>query len=119
MSCCRSVHCSGASADLGYYTCADTSSDPLQHCAVPEYDLVVLGHTHHILGCKGDNTLLVNPGSIGQPRNRKLGASPAVFETAGCALKVRIEHYGLGALGGECKQRHPELSCSAHALVQA
>ena len=36
-----------------------------------EYDIVILGHTHYPLEKKIGNTLLVNPGSLGQPRDGK------------------------------------------------
>lgn len=39
-----------------------------------ESDFVILGHTHHPMKRTKKDTLVINPGSVGQPRDRKPGA---------------------------------------------
>jgi putative phosphoesterase len=52
-------------------------------------DVIVLGHTHHPFSKRHKGKVIVNPGSVGQPRDRASCASYATVDTA--ALKV--EHY--------------------------
>ncbi len=49
-------------------------------------DITVLGHTHHpFIWCK-DNKYLVNPGSVGQPRDQSSLASVLVLDTFNRAI---------------------------------
>lgn len=45
-----------------------------------KYDYVILGHTHHKMVRKFNNTIVINPGSLGQPRDGK-GCSYLLFDT--------------------------------------
>ena len=114
----RILVCHGAPPDINQYIHPDSPSELLRKCAVPEYDLVVLGHTHYPMSFKFGNTLLANPGSVGQPRNRKPGASWAVFDTAACNLQFRAEQYDYRALSSECQNRHPGLPYLAETLLR-
>ncbi len=114
----RILLCHGSPTDIDQYIYPDSPADLLQKCAVPGYDLVVLGHTHHPMSFQSGNTLLANPGSVGQPRNRKPGASWAVFDTAACNLQFRTEQYDYRALSSECQNRHPELPYLAETLLR-
>jgi predicted phosphodiesterase len=51
--------------------------DGFERFAALDYDLVLLGHTHWPLVRRRGRTLVVNPGSCGQPRDRVPGASYA------------------------------------------
>ena len=54
-----------------------------------EADLLVVGHTHLAFELEVDSTRIVNPGSVGQPRDGVPGASYAILDTEG----LRVEHY--------------------------
>ena len=57
-----------------------------------EYQFVILGHTHHRMVRNVNNTLIINPGSLGQPRDGK-GFSYLMFETGkGRFLYQKIEY---------------------------
>lgn len=45
-----------------------------------KYDFVILGHTHYRLCYKEKNTIVINPGSLGQPRD-EYGFSYCVLDT--------------------------------------
>ncbi len=68
-----------------------TPGDPLEGRLYPDtfirnsekysqYDIVILGHTHCRMVREEGNTLVMNPGSLGQPRDGK-GCSFAVMDT--------------------------------------
>lgn len=45
------------------------------------YDLIFVGHSHLRFSFKNDKLLVVNPGSVGQPRNGLVDAQYAVLDT--------------------------------------
>lgn len=53
-------------------------------------DVILMGHTHYAFERRCGEVLVVNPGAIGQPRDRSFGASMAVLEldASGC----QVEH---------------------------
>jgi predicted phosphodiesterase len=58
-------------------------------------DLVILGHTHIPFVRKVENTLVVNPGSCGQPRDGDPRAAYAVFDTATREVQLKRIEYDL------------------------
>lgn len=54
-----------------------------------KYDIVILGHTHYRLEKKAGNTLIINPGSLGQPRDGE-GFSYCVLDldNTSCCFKT-------------------------------
>lgn len=63
----------------------DTKIDEKSYC---KYDIVILGHTHYQMFRKYGKTVLINPGSLGQPRDFK-GNSYCIInmETLECTFK--------------------------------
>ena len=115
---CRILLCHGAPWDNNHYVYPDAEPDLLERCAVQTFDLVVLGHTHYPMLQKIGKTMVVNPGSVGQPRNRKPGAHWALFNTNSRSLEFHCEQYDSSGLVRECLQRHPELPYLADILVR-
>ena len=115
---CRILLCHGTPWDNNQYVYPDAQQTLLERCALQEFDLIVLGHTHfpmlHLVG----RTQVVNPGSVGQPRNRKPGAQWALFDTATRSLEFHCEQYDASDLVQECQQRHPELPYLAEVLAR-
>ena len=115
---CKILLCHGAPWDNDCYVYPDAKQELLARCASQKFDLVVLGHTHHPMCHQIGDTLLVNPGSVGQPRNRKPGAHWVLFDTDNRSLEFHQVEYDSSALLQECQQRHPELPYLAEVLVR-
>ena len=115
---CKILLCHGAPWDNDQYVYPDAQPELLERCAMPEFDLVVLGHTHYPMQQKIGRTLVVNPGSVGQPRNRQPGAYWAIFDTVSQNLEFHQEQYDSSALVQECQQRHPEIPYLAEVLTR-
>lgn len=115
---CRMQLCHGAPWDNDCYIYPDAQSALMERCAVQDFDMVVLGHTHYPMRRLIGNTLVVNPGSVGQPRNRQPGAHWALFDTATRSLEFHCEQYDVSGLVQECRQRHPELPYLAEVLTR-
>lgn len=115
---CRILLCHGAPWDVDHYVYPDAKPELLARCAEQEFDLVVLGHTHYPMRHQIGKTLVVNAGSVGQPRNRKPGAHWAIFDTVDRSLQFHQEAYDSSVLVRECRQRQPELPYLADVLIR-
>ncbi|MFZ3088699.1 MAG: metallophosphoesterase family protein [Methylotenera sp.] len=115
---CRILLCHGAPWDIDQYVYPDAQPELLERCAMQEFDLVVLGHTHYPMQQNIGKTLVVNPGSVGQPRNHQPGAYWALFDTESRKLEFRREQYDSSSLVRECQQRHPKLPYLAEVLIR-
>lgn len=113
---CRILLCHGTPWDNDLYVYPDAKPELLERCAVQEFDLVVLGHTHYPMCHQIGGTLLVNPGSVGQPRNRKPGAHWALFDTESREVTLRCEAYDAGSVIAESRRRHPDIPYLAEVL---
>lgn len=60
-----------------------------------EYAGVVLGHTHIQQKTHVDDRLVVNPGSVGQPRDGDPKAAYAVLDTDTNSAEIRRTHYNI------------------------
>lgn len=115
---CKILLCHGTPWDVDQYVYPDAKPEILELCAKPDFDLVVMGHTHYPMVQKTGKTRVVNPGSVGQPRNRQPGAHWALFDTATGSLEFRQEQYDLSELVLECQKRNPKLPYLIEVLIR-
>ncbi|MHA1992922.1 MAG: metallophosphoesterase family protein [Candidatus Hodarchaeales archaeon] len=54
-----------------------------------QWNLVAMGHTHWAFNYKKDNRCVINPGSVGQPRDENPDASYCTVEVSETRLKVK------------------------------
>lgn len=113
---CRILLCHGAPWDNDAYIYPNAPEHILRRCAEPGHDVVVLGHTHYPMATRVGPTLVVNPGSVGQPRDHIPGAAWAILDTERRAVTFRREPYDIEAVAGEAARRDPELPYLATVL---
>lgn len=58
-----------------------------------QFDYVILGHTHIPMIKKINKTLIINPGSVGQPRDQDRRASYALLETKTRQVRFKRVNY--------------------------
>lgn len=85
--------CHGSPWDVDQYVYPDADQELLVNCSASGHDWVILGHTHYPMEHRLGKTTIVNPGSVGQPRNRIPGAHWALLDTESGALSFRVETY--------------------------
>lgn len=61
------------------------------------YKIVMMGHTHHKMVREIDNTLLLNPGSLGQQRDGR-GTSYLIYDTNKNNYEFKIVQYDVNVL---------------------
>lgn len=101
--------CHGAPWDPDAYVYPDAAPEVLARCAEPGVDYVILGHTHHRFVTRVGGAMIVNPGSVGQPRDRRPGAAWAVLDTVAGECELRSLAYDINALTVRARQTDPHL----------
>lgn len=94
------------------YLYPDASENDLQHideeCALQE-DLVVVGHTHYQNLWRRSKLRILNPGSVGQPRDRLPGAAWAMIDTETGEIELHREAYDASEIVQTVRRVDPAL----------
>jgi len=115
---CKVLLCHGSPWDTDQYIYPDVADDMLEKFNDIDVDIIVMGHTHYPMKRAFKGCLLLNPGSVGQPRNRKPGASWAILDTDAGSIELRHEAYDVEHVAIESRFRHPELPYLADVLTR-
>lgn len=99
----------GAPWDTDHYMYADVDPALWERVAEQGADYVVLGHTHHRFAKRVRSTLVVNPGSVGQPRDRKPGAAWAILDTDTDSVEHLNETYAIEQVADQARAVDPHL----------
>lgn len=111
--------CHGSPHNIDSYIYPNSDVSDLKHYISSKADLVVLGHTHYPLVRRlTETTELVNPGSVGQPRNGHPGAYWGLYETDSGAVTLYREDYDYSKVQSEARIRHPELPYLSEVLAR-
>jgi putative phosphoesterase len=70
-----------------------SDSPQLAHVALEAGEILVLGHTHRPMQTKAGKGTVLNPGSVGQPRDWNPDASYALCETLAESIEIRRVPY--------------------------
>ncbi|MFA5800453.1 MAG: YfcE family phosphodiesterase [Candidatus Peribacteraceae bacterium] len=111
--------CHGSPRDRDEYIYPDVPESVFDRLVgAGQYDLVIMGHTHYQMLKTHNDLLFLNPGSVGQPRDGRPGASWAILDTTGLAVEFRLAQYDLAAVAAEARQNDPELPYLADVLTR-
>ncbi len=72
-----------------------------------EAEFLVVGHSHIPMNRKLGNLTLINPGSVGQPRDRDSRASCAVFDTDSWKTEIFRREYDIDTVCAKIEDRMP------------
>jgi len=103
--------------DIYIYPDADKQNVDKMFNHDSDFDLLVYGHTHYPVKWGRNNKIIINPGSLGQPRDRKQGACWALWDTTMNSVEFFREEYDFLPVIEMCKQYDPELSYLVDVLV--
>ena len=79
--------CHAVPSDPLFAYCLPDSERWVEECRIAGADVLLTGHTHIPCDIHVENTLLVNPGSLGQPKSGAPRACYAVFEGRNFSLR--------------------------------
>ena len=69
-----------------------------------EVDMLVWGHTHYPIMTKIEGVILLNPGSVGQPRDGDWRASYAIFNTTNSSIEFQRREYNIQTLVNKARK---------------
>ena len=111
--------CHGSPWDPLAYIYPDAPADVREKFAAGGQDLVLFGHSHYPIVWHQGTTTVVNPGSVGQPRDRIPGACWALWDTDTRTVSLHRESYDATPLIAECRRRDPSLHYLQDVLIRS
>jgi putative phosphoesterase len=108
--------CHGSPRDPDEYVYPDANAATLEACRVAGADIVLMGHTHYPLLVGEGRPLLLNPGSVGQARDRGGFACWGRIDTATQAVVLERTPYDTRPLIEEARRRDRHLPYLADVL---
>ncbi len=110
--------CHGTPWDPGEYVYPNDDGGRLERMAANGEDLVVYGHTHYPVIASFGATVVVNPGSVGQPRDRNPDAAWGIWDTASNSVVLARTPYDNSHLLVECRTRDPDMAYLTDVLTR-
>ena len=109
--------CHGAPSDVDRYIYPDA---PMGEFDFPDVraNFVFLGHTHYPMIRQDSHFLLVNPGSVGQARNRGGLASWCVLNLDNDVVTMQSTPYDITSILQECKQHDSDVPYLQDVLLR-
>lgn len=102
--------CHGSPSDISQYLYPDVDLPESVSFDGPDAEIVVHGHTHYPSVRQSNGVLWINPGSVGQPRNKQPGAHWAILDTESLKVSSKISPYDYSSVMDLAKQRDPNHS---------
>lgn len=100
--------CHGSPWDHDEYVYPDSNHDIIERMFAYEKDILIMGHTHYPALWEKNGRYIINPGSVGQTRDRKGGACWALWDTAQKTVSLRREKYDVSKVVQDCVNFSPE-----------
>jgi putative phosphoesterase len=101
--------CHGSPWDSNYYIYPDCEKDVIVRCDSEEHDFVLIGHTHYAFAIKNTNSILINPGSVGQSRQIGGNASWAIIDTKTSSFQLMTTPYSIEILLKEVQEKDSKI----------
>ncbi|MEQ8228975.1 MAG: YfcE family phosphodiesterase [Rhodospirillales bacterium] len=114
----RVLICHGSPWDRDTYVYPDSKKSVRDQFFETNADLILFGHSHYPVHWRSGNAQAVNPGSVGQPRDRKPGACWALWNTGTGTVSMRREAYDPAPLIAACAANDPHLTYLSEVLTR-
>jgi len=99
----------GAPWSIDYYVYPDCDKEILEKCDSKEHDFVLIGHSHYSFAYRNENSILINPGSVGQSRQTGGKASWCVINTDNHCFQFFSTDYSTETLIKDIIEKDPEI----------
>lgn len=99
-----------------YYIYPDCDQEIIEKCDSKVHDFVLIGHSHYSFAVKGTNSILINPGSVGQSRQAGGKASWCIINTKNSCFQMFSTEYNVENLLREVEEKDPEIIYLAEVL---
>jgi len=92
-----------------YYIYPDCKNETILKCDSKEHDFVLIGHSHYAFAIKNKNSILINPGSVGQSRQTGGKASWCIINTVNKCFQLVSTDYNIENLVNEISKKDAEI----------
>lgn len=99
----------GAPWSINAYLYPSSSVELFNRCDDENIDFVLVGHSHYAFSVKTKNSIVINPGSVGQSRQKGGVASWVLFDTSNLMYQFKNTNYDIESLALEIEKRDPEI----------
>jgi predicted phosphodiesterase len=99
-----------------YYIYPDCDQEIIEKCDSKVHDFVLIGHSHYSFAVKSTNSILINPGSVGQSRQAGGKASWSIINTKNSCFQMFSTEYNIENLLREVEEKDPEIIYLAKVL---
>jgi len=112
----RILLCHGSPWDKDSYVYPDAGDDEIGKMFDSDFNLLQYGHTHYPVIWRRNGRCIVNPGSVGQPRDRIPGACWALWDVDTGEIELMRESYDSKPLIAEVARIDPGSTYLAQVL---
>ena len=92
-----------------FYIYPDCDNDIIEKCDSSAHDFVLIGHSHYAFAIKNENSILINPGSVGQSRQTGGKASWCIINTENGCFQMLSTDYNTEKLISEVEEKDSEI----------
>ena len=93
-----------------FYIYPDCDKDTALKCDSTAHDFVLIGHSHYAFVVKNKNSILINPGSVGQSRQTGGQASWCIINTENSCFQMLSTNYNVENLVNEINQKDEDIA---------
>lgn len=110
--------CHGSPWNRDQYVYNDTNLEDVGNYEELDVDVIIQGHTHYQMVKKINNKIIINPGSVGQPRSKNSNNTKiisfnesrsewVIFDTKTNAIQLKTTYYENSSLIKRCVDEYP------------
>ena len=110
--------CHGSPWLNDYYIYPDCEKDIIEKCDSVAHDFVLIGHSHYAFAIKNANSVLINPGSVGQSRQTGGKASWCIINTENACFQILSTDYNVEKLLYEIAEKDGDIEYLTKVLIR-
>jgi putative phosphoesterase len=102
-----------------FYIYPDCNKDIIEKCDSTEHDFVLIGHSHYAFAIRNTNSILINPGSVGQSRQTGGKASWTIINTKNKCFQMMSTDYNTEKLINEVEEKDSQIKYLTEILKRS
>lgn len=110
--------CHGSPLNPNQYLYPDTDIEILNKCHVKDFNFIFAGHSHYQFAHYYDNSVLINPGSVGQSRQTGSIANWAIIDVKSRSFELKSTPYDPHNLIDSIKLNDPDIPYLQNILTR-
>ena len=101
-----------------FYIYPDCEKEIIIKCDSEGHDFVLIGHSHYAFAIKNKNSILINPGSVGQSRQTGGKATWCIINTENKCFQMLSTDYNVENLINEIAEKDKDIEYLSKVLIR-